>query len=117
MKRLFCALLCAAAFRLSAGETIQFDVCVYGGTAGGVVAAVEAARSGKSVVLAEFGYHLGGMSCGGLRQTDIGNKGAIGGIAREFYRRMGRHFGKDEQWSFVPSAAENIFFQLVNEAK
>ena len=117
MKQLFCAALCALAFRLSAAEVIKTDVCVYGGTAGGVAAAVEAARSGKSVVLAEFGYHLGGMTSGGLSQTDIGNNAAIGGISREFYRRMGQHFGTNEQWSFIPSAAENIFFQFVNEAK
>src|SRR5580700_8288701 len=117
MKRLFCALLCAAAFRLSAGETIQSDICIYGGTAGGVAAAVETARSGKSAVIAEFGSHLGGMSSGGLSQTDIGNKGAIGGISREFYRRMGQHYGREEQWSLEPSVAENIFFQFVNESK
>ena len=75
------------------------------------------ARSGKAAVIAEFGYHLGGMSSGGLSQTDIGNKGAIGGISREFYQRMGRHYGKEEQWSFEPGVAENIFFQMVNEAK
>lgn len=57
------------------------------------------------------------MSSGGLSQTDIGNKGAIGGISREFYQRMGKHYGKEEQWSFEPSVAENIFFQMVNEAK
>jgi hypothetical protein len=104
-------------FTLQAQEIIEADVCIYGGTAGGVTAAVETARSGKKAVLAEFGYHLGGMSSGGLSQTDIGNKGAIGGISREFYQRMGKHYGKEEQWSFVPSVAENIFFQLVNEAK
>jgi hypothetical protein len=117
MKRLLCAAFCALALRLSASEIFKSDICIYGGTAGGVAAAVEASRSGKSVILLEFGYHLGGMSSGGLSQTDIGHKGAIGGISREFYQRMGAHFGKPEQWSFVPSAAENIFFQFVNEAK
>lgn len=109
-----CSLL---VLNLQAAEIIESDVCIYGGTAGGVAAAVETARSGKSAVIAEFGSHLGGMSSGGLSQTDIGNKGAIGGISREFYQRMGQHYGKDEQWSFEPSVAENIFFQMVNEAK
>src|SRR5947209_4678286 len=59
-------------------EMISADVCIYGGTAGGVVAAVQAKRMGKSVVLAEFGNHLGGMTSGGLGATDIGNKAAIG---------------------------------------
>jgi hypothetical protein len=105
------------AWSLPAAEIITADVCVYGGTAGGVAAAVEAARLGKTAVIAEFGSHLGGMSSGGLSQTDIGNKAAIGGIAREFYRRMGKHYNKEEQWSFEPGVAEDIFFALVNEAK
>ncbi len=105
------------ASQLQAAEIIESDVCIYGGTSGGVAAAVEAARLGKSAVIAEFGYHLGGMTSGGLSQTDIGNKGAIGGISREFYQRMGQHYGKEEQWSFEPGVAENIFFQMLNEAK
>jgi hypothetical protein len=111
---LFCF---AVVLRLPAAEVITADVCVYGGTSCGVVAAVEAARLGKSVVLTEFASHLGGMTSGGLSQTDIGNKGAIGGISREFYQRMGAHYGKPEQWSFEPSVAENLYLQLVKEAK
>jgi hypothetical protein len=102
---------------LLAAEIIEADICVYGGTAGGVIAAVQAARLGKTAVLAEFGNHLGGLTSGGLGATDIGNKAAIGGLAREFYRRLGRHYGKDEQWLFEPSVAENTLFALVNEAR
>jgi len=98
-------------------EVIRTDVCVFGGTSGGVAAAVQAARMGRRVVLVEPGYHLGGLSSGGLGQTDIGNKAAIGGLAREFYRRVGRHYGKDEAWTFEPHVAEQVFFDLVNEAK
>lgn len=116
-KALPCILGIALAAHLPAAEIIKSDVCVYGGTSGGVVAAVEAARLGKKAVIAEFGFHLGGMTSGGLSQTDIGNKGAIGGISREFYRRIGQHYGKTEQWTFEPSVAENIFFQMINEAK
>ncbi|MDB6124427.1 MAG: xly [Pedosphaera sp.] len=115
--RVLLFLLCLLAGSLHAAEVIEADICVYGGTAGGVAAAVEAARLGKTAVLAEFGNHLGGMSSGGLSQTDIGNKGAIGGISHEFYQRMGRHYGKDEQWQLEPSVAEKIFFDLVNETK
>ncbi len=98
-------------------EIIEADLCVYGGTAGGVAAAVEASRLGHSAVIAEFGNHLGGMTSGGLSQTDIGNKAAIGGIAREFYARMGKHYGLAEQWTLEPSVAETVFFDLVDEAK
>ena len=39
---------------------------VYGGTAGGVIAAVSAAREGLKTALIEPGQHLGGMVSGGL---------------------------------------------------
>lgn len=95
---------------------LQVDVCVYGGTAAGVAAAAQAARDGRAVALLEPGMHLGGMTSGGLGQTDIGNKGAIGGIAREFYKRVGRRYGKDESWVFEPHAAENVLYEMLNES-
>src|SRR4051812_3472262 len=110
-------LLLIAAISACAAEGIESDVAVYGGTAGGVAAAVQAARTGKKVVLLEFGNHLGGMTSGGLGQTDIGNKAAIGGISREFYQRVGKHYGKEEAWTFEPHAAEDILFQMINEAR
>src|SRR5438477_11625388 len=85
---------------VKAAELITSDLCVYGGTAAGVAAAVQAARMGKSAVVAEFGDHLGGMTSGGLGATDIGNKAAIGGIAREFYQRVARHYARDDAWRF-----------------
>ncbi|HVY68437.1 MAG TPA: FAD-dependent oxidoreductase, partial [Verrucomicrobiae bacterium] len=97
-------------------ESPASDVCVYGGTAGGVAAAVQAARQGKSVILIEPGRHLGGMTSGGLGQTDIGNKDAIGGISREFYRRLGRHYGKEEAWTFEPGVAERTLDEMAREA-
>jgi len=70
----------------------KFDVVVYGGTAGGVIAAVSAAREGLKVALLEPGKHLGGMVSGGLSWTDFGRKEVIGGYALEFYRRAGKHY-------------------------
>src|SRR5262245_18024329 len=139
--------ICFHLSRLHAAEVIESDICIYGGTAGGVAAAVQAARLGKTAVIAEFGNHPGGMTSGGLGATDIGNKAAIGGIAREFYQRVARHytnsnawiFEKPEEyftkrpasrntlndlktpdatmWTFEPHVAESILFQMINEAK
>ncbi|MBU6400251.1 MAG: FAD-dependent oxidoreductase [Verrucomicrobia bacterium] len=109
--------ICVAAGRALSAETVQTAVLVYGATSSGVVAAVAAARQGASVVLAEPGWHVGGMTSGGLGQTDIGNKGAIGGIAREFYRRLGRHYGQPEAWTFEPSVAEETFTAMLREVK
>ena len=78
----------------------SFDVVVLGGTSAGVVAAVQAAHMGKSVVLIEPGRHLGGLTSGGLGATDIGNKKAIGGIAREFYHRVYLHYLKEDAWVY-----------------
>src|SRR6266702_674223 len=85
---------------LSGADFIQSDICIYGGTAGGVAAGVQAARMGETVVIAEFGNHLGGMTSGGLGATDIGNKAAIGGISREFYHQVALHYAGDEAWRF-----------------
>ena len=40
-------------------RTLKVDVCVYGGTPGGVAAAVQARRMGKTVALAVFRRHDG----------------------------------------------------------
>ena len=63
----------------------EYDLVVYGGTSAGVAAAIQAKRMGKTVVLIEPDSRIAGLTTGGLGQTDIGNKAAIGGISREFY--------------------------------
>lgn len=94
----------------------QVDICVYGGTSGGVMAAVAAKRMGKSVVLVEPGKHVGGMTTGGLGLTDIGNKYAISGLSLDFYRRLGLYYGHFEQWIFEPHVAENLYQSYLKEA-
>ena len=81
------------------------DVCVYGGTSGAVAAAVQAARMGKSVVLVSPDAWLGGLSSNGLGWTDIGNPDAIGGLAREFYRRLYNYYLTDSVWTRETRAA------------
>ncbi|MBC3784311.1 FAD-dependent oxidoreductase [Spirosoma utsteinense] len=102
---------------LRAQQLTTVDVCVYGGTSAGVIAAYTAKKAGKSVILIEPGDHIGGLSAGGLGATDIGNKFAITGLARDFYRRIGKHYGKLEQWTFEPHVAENLFKQYLREAE
>ena len=106
----------AASPRGQAGQVVESDVCVFGATSAGVAAAVEVAREGRKAVLTEFGGHAGGMTSSGLSQTDIGNKAAIGGLAREFYRRMGRHYGANEAWELEPSVAESVFHDMLDES-
>ena len=94
----------------------QVDICVYGGTSAGVIAAYSAKKMGKTVVLIEPGKHLGGLTSGGLGYTDIGNKYAIGGLSLDYYRRIGKHYGNFEQWIFEPSVAEKTFLSYINSA-
>jgi hypothetical protein len=119
----------------------MYDVVVYGGTSAGVVAAVQAREMGKSVVLIEPSHRLGGLSSGGLGQTDIGNKAAIGGLARQFYQAVREHYSspaawkwqrreeyvdsgqtrtvadEDAMWTFEPSAAMKILETWVEDHK
>lgn len=94
----------------------EVDVCVYGGTASGVIAAYSAKKMGKSVLLVEPGKYLGGMTTGGLGMTDIGNKQAVTGLARLFYKRVGEHYNKEEQWTFPPSVATATLNRYIKDA-
>jgi len=93
----------------------EVDICVYGGTASGVIAAYTARKAGKTALLIEPGKYLGGMTTGGLGQTDIGNKHAVTGLARLFYRRIGIHYNKFEQWTFPPSVATKEINRFIED--
>ncbi len=111
----------------------EYEVIIYGGTSAGIAAAVQAKRLGKSVILLEPSSRIGGLTTGGLGQTDIGNKAAIGGISREFYEGIKEYYdlpanwewqkkedykdggqtrtaaGENSMWTFEPSAALAIY--------
>ncbi|MFM9147390.1 MAG: FAD-dependent oxidoreductase, partial [Verrucomicrobiota bacterium] len=76
----------------------EADIVVYGGTSGGITAAIQAARDGRTAVLIEPTKFLGGLTTGGLGATDIGNKRAIGGMSREFYQGIHRHYSESAHW-------------------
>jgi hypothetical protein len=114
-------------------EIVEAEVCVFGGTSGGVAAAVQVARMGKTVVLAEPGQHLGGMTAGGLSAVDIGDPRSVGGIAREYFTKLAATVGTKLAWDkpFVaagggpatggayaiePHKAEQLFRDMVREA-
>ena len=117
------------------------------GTSGGIAAAVQAARMGKSAVIVNPTKYLGGLTTGGLGATDIGNKAAIGGLSRDYYHRIAQHYAQDSSWTletapdyfakrrggqagasslsgadatmwtFEPRVAEKVYLQLLAEAK
>lgn len=122
--------------------TTTTDVLVYGCTSGGITAAIQTRKMGKSVVMVCPERHLGGLTAGGLGWTDSGDKSVIGGLSREFYHRVWLHYqqpsawrwqkredygnkGQDTpaidpqagtMWIFEPHAAESIFEAWVHES-
>jgi len=123
MKLNLLVLFSAAALTAQTSSNAQssFDLVVYGGTAGGVMTAVRAARMGLKVALLEPGRHIGGMVSGGLSHTDVGKREVIGGDALEFYWRAGNHYGLPQYlqnfaWYVEPKAAEAIFRRMLQEA-
>ncbi len=137
LSHIMLAVCCLTPNSLQADEPV-YDVVVYGGTSAGVTAAIQTARIGKTVVLIEPTAHIGGLTSGGLGATDIGNKSAIGGLSREFYRKVGTHYRQptawtygtlemyggsrkgateDELWMFEPYVAETIYRQWLADFK
>jgi len=97
-------------------QQIEVDVCIYGGNAAGVMAAVQAVRMGLQVVVLEQSHRLGGLTSGGLSCTDAGSLNAIGGLSRDFYRRAGQYYGVDEEWHFEPHVAAEVLTAYLEEA-
>jgi hypothetical protein len=121
----------------------QYDLVIYGGTAAAITAAVQAKKMGKTVVIVSPDKHLGGLSGGGLGFTDTGDKSVIGGLAREFYHRVWKHYAQPAGWKwenrdqygnkgqgtpaidgeqrtmwiFEPHVAEEVFEELIREHK
>jgi hypothetical protein len=126
-------------FNIQAAST--FDLVVYGATSAGISAAIQGSRMGKKVMLIEPTGRVGGLTTGGLGQTDIGNKQAIGGLSREFYQNIKRFYlqpenwkwqsresysdggqtrtsiNEDAMWTFEPSAALKVFEAMLSKEK
>ena len=110
------AVACAAPFALALGvpdavaAPRRADIVIYGCTSGGVIAAIEARRLGRSVLLVCREDYLGGMSTNGLGWSDTGNHRAIGGLSLEFYRKVKRHYDDPKIWVHAPRPvrAENF---------
>ncbi len=83
-----------------APEAVSYDIVVYGGSSAGIAAAVQAKRMGKSCVVIEPSNRIGGLTTGGLGQTDVGSTACVGGIAREFYKAVHDHYMDEKNWTW-----------------
>jgi len=126
----------AAILAFSNLQAQTYDLVIYGGTSAGISAAIQAARMGKTPLIVEPSQRLGGLTSGGLGATDTGSKAVIGGISREFYQRLRKHYSnpaawkfdtaetfkglrKDEDaiWYFEPKVAEKVLHEMLAEHK
>ncbi len=105
-------------FAAALGAQGTYDLVVYGGTAGGVMTAVAGARRGLKTVLLEPRAHVGGMATGGLSRTDVGKREVIGGLALEFYARVGdryemRRYLNSVAWFYEPRIGESVMKEML----
>lgn len=113
------ALLAGRGFAAGTTERRKVDVCVYGGTSGGVIAAAALARLGRSVLLVEPTRHVGGMTSGGLGWIDFGRASTIGGLTKQYFDDVRAYYAGQKisgnGWSVEPHVAEAFFEKLITK--
>ena len=141
MKNFYATLLLCTFVFFTLATTKEYDLVIYGGTSAGITAAIQASRMGKTAVMIEPTQRIGGLTTGGLGQTDIGNKHVIGGLSREFYQGIRQFYDEpanwkwqkredyisekqrlteereDAMWTFEPSAAQEVYGHMISKAK
>ena len=85
-------------------NAIEVDIVIYGSTPAAIAAAVQAKRMGKTAVIVSPETRIGGMTTGGLGQSDVGDKTAFGGIAIEFYKAVRDYYRLPEHWTWQNAA-------------
>ena len=89
-----------AAIGLQAREAAEYDLVVYGSSPAALTAAIAAQKCGKRAVIVSPETRIGGLTTGGLGQTDIGNKQAFGGLALKFYRDVAAAYADEANWKW-----------------
>jgi hypothetical protein len=111
----------AAAIAASTVSGREYDVVVYGGTPGGITAAIAASREGAEVILLEQTKHVGGLSTSGLNRDEGEHmdRTTLGGlsetITREAARRSGTDPNADGARTWQSHIAEQVFLDLLKE--
>ena len=95
------------------GFNHEADVVVYGGTSGGVIAAVAAARENCSVIIVEETGHLGGMTSSGLGHVDIARPETLGGLTLEYFKSVRSKYSPNAPlFRITPGKAEEVFDEM-----
>ncbi len=107
----------------------RFDLVIVGGNPGGIMAAIAAARQGKTSVILERTNYIGGLPANGLGATDIATRQATTGLFSEFTARIKQYYihkyGENSQqvkdcsdgFHFEPSVAAVVYQEMLNEHK
>jgi len=103
----------------------NYDLVIVGGTPGGIMTAIAAAREGKTSVILERTAYIGGLPANGLGATDIATRDATTGLFREFVDRVKQHYidtyGSDSEqvkvcsdgYHFEPSVGAKVFDDML----
>lgn len=83
-------------------KDLEADVVIYGGTSAAIASAIQLVRMDKFVLIVCPEKHIGGLSSSGLAFTDLGNKEIIGGISKEFYQEVYKHYQNENAWNWQP---------------
>lgn len=106
----------------------RWDLIVYGGTPGGIMTAVAAARAGLRTLLVEPTKRVGGMLSNGISHTDFRTYESLTGLYAEFCHRIVSYYqnkyGTSENWHKVtmrgthaePHVNQLIFEQMLTQA-
>ncbi|MCP4786341.1 MAG: FAD-dependent oxidoreductase [Fuerstiella sp.] len=98
------------------------DVVVYGGTPGGITAAISAAREGAAVILLEQTRHVGGLSTSGLNRDEANHldRKTLGGLGEQFVneavKRSNGLWTEDNHRTWQSGIAERVFLEMLQEA-
>lgn len=115
------ALIAGRGFAAGTTGRRKVDVCIYGGTSGGVIAAVALAKLGRSVLVIEPTRHVGGMTSGGLGWVDYGRASTIGGLTKQYFDDVRAYYAaakiSNNGWSVEPHVAEELFEKLIARHK
>lgn len=79
-------------------QVVERDIVVYGSSPAAISAALQAKRMGRSCVVVSPETRIGGLTTGGLGETDIGRKEAYGGIALDFYCDVAAWYREPSRW-------------------
>ena len=117
----FLSLLFLIALRASCWSA-EYDLCVYGGTPGGITAAISASREGASVVLLEQTRHVGGLATSGLNRDECNHldRPTLGGLCEQFLeeavKRSNGRWTEGSSRTWQSGIAERVFLEMLKKA-